>query len=238
MAKKLPPSQRPERQRPERPEDLERIKLHPDQTVKDPLLEVSEEQRNRIVGAAQRAVATFDNDGGGLCVHYAIAGWYLITKYLKLPCSIQCGTLLLQADPEDPTLLFAIDGDREDSVRNGEFHAWIGTQTGVFIDLSAKDWPDLVEGKVGQLILLPDGSSPSFRYRRPHLNHIWSAWNRTPDWIHMRPIEAPTRWVQSMLATNDESLADLKHFFERVEFFYQNPDAALVTPSGVYLPVA
>jgi hypothetical protein len=174
-----------------------------------------------------------DGQGGGLCVYDAIVGFYLIVTHLGVrDCWVQVGTLMLQLDEEDPTLFWAIDDSRPESVATGEFHAWVGTKSGVLVDFSARRWPAMVEGRMGgmQFIPLPDGSAPASRYSRPRLDYIWSAWNRMPGWVRLVPDAAATKWLgDNVIAL----MTKIKPVLEVADLIYMNPDATVITGAGV-----
>lgn len=178
--------------------------------VVSPALDLPEVDRNRIAAIVHGMVDGLGNFKGGRCAYYALAGFAILEIAKHIHCSIQCGSLTIQPNPEGPTLHFGIDAESPGAKDRGEFHAWIATPEGVMIDFSARDWPQMVGGsKMGRMsaeqarliggAAAEDTVDEPMKYQQVEIPYLWSAWNEMPEFVHLRANFEVTGWLQREL---------------------------------------
>jgi hypothetical protein len=165
--------------------------------VASPLFEMPPARRDRIARAVHRVAGSVIAPFGGKCGYYTMAG-AAILMHLGHEVMSQFGSMVLHPDPADPTLMFAIDAESPGALDRGEYHGWIVSPEGVFIDFSARDWSKMVEGvNMGRLSAADAALAPAtafggeatdevMRWNRPPLDYLWCAWNDMPDYVRFR----------------------------------------------------
>jgi hypothetical protein len=164
-----------------------------------PLLDMPEWKRDVIAGAVHRVVDRVVGPGGK-CGYYTMAGTAIL-MYLGHRVASQFGSLMLFGDPDDPTLAYTIDAESPGALDRGEYHGWIASPEagGVFIDFSARDWPEMVDGTItGRISVEQAAAAPAsafagamsdevLRWNRPRPDYLWCAGADMPDYVRIRP---------------------------------------------------
>jgi hypothetical protein len=111
------------------------------------------------------------------------------------------GSMKIAPDRADPGLWWGYDAESAGACDRGEFHGWLASPDGVFIDFSAHDWPRLIgrfnRNLPGAAALARDyptvafpGAAPpiqAIRWDRPALDYLWCAWTEMPDYVRYIP---------------------------------------------------
>jgi len=144
--------------------------------------------RLQIAEAVHRGVCQYTGtDGRGCCRWYALGGFMLL-NHMGVEAHIQCGSLNVQPDPDDPTLWITMDPS---SGTHGEFHCWLASpdhqlnpggnlfSSGSIIDFSTRHLTRYVE----------DGGAGTW-HREPPPPYIWADFSELPKWYEAVPTNA------------------------------------------------
>jgi hypothetical protein len=179
--------------------------------VTSPLLDLTPAERDRIARAVHRAVATMRPPGGGgyHCCGYAAAGAAILLSR-GFEVARQFGSFQLVPDPDDPTYAFTYDASSRGAPERGEFHAWLASREGVFIDFSAKDWPAMATDTTHRMTPEESRQFPAsakwgvtdihkavVEWKQPRLDYLWSAWNEVPYYVRYRADPEVITWGQA-----------------------------------------
>jgi hypothetical protein len=170
MKRNIPPSQRPERRQDNQPlvsgQVLE-IKPHrgPIKLATPP--EIYAEAVHRAVCEVR------GGDGFGQCFYYAQAGHGLLSLTNHAPNYVQAGSLYLQPNPQDPTYWRACVPEAH-GVDRGEFHCWLASESGVFIDFASRHFRRWVEEIIPHNGILEQGPGYVILSREPKEDVPWT----------------------------------------------------------------
>jgi hypothetical protein len=177
------------------------IEIDATRPIASPLLDMPQEGRDRVARAVDHVVdrVCYEGSAGGRCVYYTMAGCAIL-MYLGYRVVTQFGSLRLRPDPSDATLWYAIDAESPGALGRGEYHGWIASPEGVFIDFSARDWPDMVESISMDRLSAADAASHAptgafagettddvLRWDRPRPRYLWCGADELPDHVRFRP---------------------------------------------------
>ena len=157
--------------------------------------------RQQVAEAVHQGVRQYTgSDGRSHCRLYALGGFMLL-GHMGIEAHIQCGSLNVQPDPDDPTLWITMDPA---SGILGEFHCWLASpdrqlmpggnfvSSGSIIDFSTRHLSRYVE----------DGGAGTWRREQPP-SYIWADFSEVPKWYEVRSQEEPCRKVGSSITEQE-----------------------------------
>ena len=157
--------------------------------------------RLQIAEAVHRGVCQYTGtDGRGCCRWYALGGFMLL-NHMGVEAHIQCGSLNVQPDPDDPTLWITMDPS---SGIHGEFHCWLASpnhqlkpggnfvSSGSIIDFSTRHLSRYVE----------DGGAGTWRREQPP-PYIWADFSEVPKWYEVSTHGEASRKVGSSITEQE-----------------------------------